>query len=113
MKAGKTVAVAHHVSLEPASRLAQIIAVAKLGTTALPVNSSHHQAADSPGDGLRVVAKCKEDGVVEAVEGTSADHFVLAVQWHPERGFDEDAASQALFSHFVEVARKYKPRDIS
>ena len=47
----------------------------------IPVNSSHHQSADVVGDGLRIVARCLEDGIIEAVEGTSPDHFVLAVQW--------------------------------
>ena len=34
------------------------------------------------------------------------DHFVLAVQWHPERSFDEDKRSQAIFSALVEAARE-------
>ena len=29
----------------------------------------------SPGDGLRVVARCPEDGIIEALEGTSAGPF--------------------------------------
>jgi putative glutamine amidotransferase len=61
------------------------------------------------GDGLRVVARA-EDKIIEAVEGTNPEHFVLAVQWHPERSFDTDAASQALFKKFVDEARKYKPK---
>jgi putative glutamine amidotransferase len=70
----------------------------------IPVNSSHHQAADRPGEGLRVVARCPDDGIIEALEGTSTDHFVLAVQWHPERS--EDDASRAIFREFVAAARK-------
>ncbi len=45
-----------------------------------------------------------EDGVKEAVEGASADHFVLGVQWHPERSFPHDAASRAIFLAFVKAA---------
>src|SRR2546425_895419 len=71
----------------------------------IPVNSSHHQAADAVGDGLRVVAHCPDDGVIEALEGTSADHFVLAVQWHPERSVDQDERSRAIFRAVVEAAR--------
>jgi putative glutamine amidotransferase len=71
----------------------------------IPVNSSHHQSADSIGDGLRIVAHCPEDGIVEALEGTSADHFVLAVQWHPERSVEEDEPSRAIFRALVEAAR--------
>ncbi len=71
----------------------------------IPVNSSHHQAADAVGDGLRVVARCPDDGVIEALEGTSRDHFVLAVQWHPERSVDQDERSRAIFRAAVEAAR--------
>ena len=80
----------------------------KLGTgggIVLPVNSSHHQSADAVGDGLRIVARCPDDGIIEALEGTSPHHLVWAVQWHPERSVDEDAASRAIFRALVEAAR--------
>jgi putative glutamine amidotransferase len=51
-----------------------------------------------------VVARCPDDGIIEALEGTSPDHFVLAVQWHPERSVDEDSASRAIFRALVEAA---------
>jgi putative glutamine amidotransferase len=69
------------------------------------VNSSHHQAADVVGDGLRAVARSPQDGVIEALEGTSPDHFVLAVQWHPERSVDQDEPSRAIFRALVDAAR--------
>jgi len=72
----------------------------------LPVNSSHHQSADAIGEGLRVVARCPDDGIIEALEGTAPDHFVLAVQWHPERSVEEDAASRAIFEALIEAAHK-------
>jgi putative glutamine amidotransferase len=68
------------------------------------VNSSHHQSADRVGNDLRVVARCPQDGIIEAIEGTSPDHFVLAVQWHPERSIDDDAPSRAIFSALVQAA---------
>jgi len=68
----------------------------------IPVNSSHHQAAEVVGDGLRLAAWSPEDGVKEAVEGTSPDQFVLGVQWHPERTCDSEPASRAIFRAFVE-----------
>jgi len=58
------------------------------------------------GDGLRIVGRCREDGIIEALEGTEADHFVLAVQWHPERSVEEDAASRSIFRALVEAARE-------
>lgn len=101
-EAGRTVPIAHKVAIEPGSKLAEIV-----GSEAIPANSSHHQAAgDVIGDGLRVVARCPEDNVIEGLEGTSPDHFVLAVQWHPERSFDDDSRSRALFEALVDAARK-------
>jgi putative glutamine amidotransferase len=74
----------------------------------IAVNSSHHQSAELVGDGLRIVARCPNDAIIEALEGTSRDHFVLAVQWHPERSFDEDEHSRAIFRALVEAsARKH------
>jgi putative glutamine amidotransferase len=99
-EAGKKVAVAHTVAITSDSKLAKIIAA---GPSPLPVNSSHHQSADIIGNGLRVVARCTEDGIIEALEGTDPDHFVVAVQWHPERSVGQDAASRAIFRAQVEA----------
>jgi putative glutamine amidotransferase len=70
----------------------------------VPVNSSHHQSADVIGDGLRIVARCPDDEIIEALEGTAPGHFVLAVQWHPERSVDGDASSPAIFRAFIDAA---------
>jgi putative glutamine amidotransferase len=106
--AGSKVPIAHNITLEPQSRFAEIVGLGPV----VPVNSSHHQSAKVVGDGLRVVAR-SEDQIIEAVEGTNPEHFVLAVQWHPERNFDSDPASQALFKQFVEEARKYRPKPLA
>jgi putative glutamine amidotransferase len=76
----------------------------------LSVNSSHHQSAEAIGKDLRIVARCPDDGITEALEGTAPDHFVLAVQWHPERSVDQDAASRAIFHALIEAAAK-RPRE--
>jgi putative glutamine amidotransferase len=99
-EAGKQVPVAHHVEIEPNSKLAEIVGE----NNTIPVNSSHHQSADVIGDGLRIVARSAEDGIIEAVEGTTPDHFVLAVQWHPERSVDLDEPSRAIFRALVDAA---------
>ncbi|MBZ5656115.1 MAG: gamma-glutamyl-gamma-aminobutyrate hydrolase family protein [Acidobacteriia bacterium] len=105
--AGRTVPKAHTVEIDPSSRLGEIVG-AKDGRT-IAVNSSHHQSADAVGDGLRVVARSPEDGIVEALEGTAPDHFVLAVQWHPERSINDAPelaeSAQAIFRALVEAAR--------
>ena len=54
----------------------------RLYGTRLQANSSHHQAVDRVGRGLRVVA-LSPDGVVEGLEHQSLP--VLGVQFHPER----------------------------
>jgi len=111
-EAGRSVAIAHAVEIETGSRLAEIAAADGRSPTSearrliiVPVNSSHHQSADAIGDGLRVVARCPDDGIIEALEGTAPDHFVLAVQWHPERSVDQDAA-RAIFRALIEAAAK-------
>ncbi|PYX80130.1 MAG: peptidase C26 [Acidobacteria bacterium] len=101
--AGRQVPIAHTVEIDSGSRLAKILNVGPEARS-LSVNSSHHQAADVAGDGLRVVARCPEDGIIEALEGAAPDHFVLAVQWHPERAM-EDEASRAIFRAFVQAAK--------
>jgi len=104
----KSMVKAHRVNIDPESNLAAILRAAGAVPAdldlAITVNSSHHQSADVVGDGLKLVAWCPEDQVKEAVEGTSDDHFVLAVQWHPERTCDNDVPSRALFQAFVRAA---------
>lgn len=102
-EAGKKVAFAHTVEIARDSMLAEIVTP---GSSRLPVNSSHHQSADTIGLGLRIVARCAEDGIIEALEGTAPDHFVLAVQWHPERSVDHDEASGAIFRALVDAAQR-------
>jgi putative glutamine amidotransferase len=129
-EAGRAVPVAHEVTIEEGSKLAEILSQntgsgsrdkvddsrvsfdptaegsrRQIMSFVIPVNSSHHQAADVIGDGLRIVARSPEDGIIEALEGTSPDHFILAVQWHPERSFD-DAPSKAIFKALVEAAKQ-------
>lgn len=111
---GRAAREAHAIEVEPGSLLADILSAAWAAQAAGlrgaglrgHVNSSHHQSVERPGDGLRVVARSPQDHVVEAVEGTEPEHFVLGVQWHPERTADSDAASQAIFQAFVRAARE-------
>jgi len=103
-KAGREIVRAHTVETLPDSLIGRILD-GKGKQDPAWVNSSHHQAAEVPGDGLRPVAWA-EDGVIEALEGTSPEHFVLAVQWHPERLVAEDAGARAIFRALVEAARR-------
>lgn len=98
--------IAHHIVVEPGTLLATQIGC-EAAPSGVAVNSSHHQSADVVGDGLRVSARCPEDGVIEAIEGTLPGHYVLGVQWHPERDFESEEASRRLFAAFVRAAREW------
>jgi putative glutamine amidotransferase len=76
------------------------------------VNSSHHQAIRAPGDNLRVSAVSPGDGVIEAVELDAPHHFVVGVQWHPERTYAQSEFSRALFAAFVQAAAAWQPPQI-
>src|SRR5271155_1422116 len=71
-EAGRTVAVAHTAKIERDSKLAEILG--RRDGLAVPVNSSHHQSASTVGEDLRIAARCPDDGIIEALEGTSPDH---------------------------------------
>ncbi len=89
----------HPVSVEPDSLLA------RLGGHAgeFQVNTSHHQALDRVAASLRVTARAP-DGVIEGVETTEPDRFLIGVQWHPERIWRESELSRALFEELVRQA---------
>jgi putative glutamine amidotransferase len=97
----------HDVRTDPQSRLR-----ASTGVERLTASSHHHQGVDRIGEGLRA-SGWSEDGLVEAIElepdGDPDDRpaeagWMLGVQWHPEDTADRDAAQQALFDGFVNLA---------
>ena len=79
------------------------------GSDTVPVNSHHHQAIETLGREL-VATAWASDGLVEAVEDSRNDRFVLGVQWHPELAWDRDPVSLALFNRFVDEARDFASR---
>ncbi|MCH7573493.1 MAG: gamma-glutamyl-gamma-aminobutyrate hydrolase family protein [Candidatus Marinimicrobia bacterium] len=90
---------AHEVTLEPQSALNESSEASRAMT-----NSAHHQSINRVGAGLKVIA-CSSDGVIEAVEGaTMADHFILGLQWHPERLAASDALHFRPFQALVAAA---------
>lgn len=91
----------HRIRLLEESRLASL--VKRDGAV---VNSHHHQAIETVGRDL-VASAWTSDGLVEALEDPRSDRFVMAVQWHPELGWERDLLSQALFSRFVSEAGQY------
>ncbi|MCG8492116.1 MAG: gamma-glutamyl-gamma-aminobutyrate hydrolase family protein [Sneathiellales bacterium] len=67
----------HTVEIKEGTLLHRIV-----GTTTLPVNSAHHQAAKDISENITVNAWA-EDGVIEGIEDDRY-RFCLGVQWHPE-----------------------------
>jgi putative glutamine amidotransferase len=76
------------------------------------VNSHHHQAIESIGADL-VATAWSTDGVVEALEDPRPDRFIVAVQWHPELGWQYDLLSQRLFRAFVHEAAGARESDLA
>ena len=88
----------HIVRVERESSLAQLG-----GAGEHLVNTSHHQALERVPAALRITARAP-DGVIEAVETTEPGRFLLGVQWHPERIWQESPISRALFEELVRRA---------
>ncbi|MBS7788585.1 gamma-glutamyl-gamma-aminobutyrate hydrolase family protein [Roseococcus sp. SDR] len=86
----------HEVMIAPDTLLARIT-----GRARMAVNSAHHQAVKSVGDGL-VVNATAPDGLIEGIEAP-AHRFALGVQWHPE--YSVDPADPLILRAFVEACR--------
>ena len=93
---------AHKVTLKEDTLMHRIFE-----TTELPVNSIHHQGVKTVGSNLRASAY-SPDGVVEAYENRNGGQFLMGVQWHPERMWQEDPPQFRLFEEFVGAARKWR-----
>jgi putative glutamine amidotransferase len=89
----------HWVVLEPSSRVSQVLARRRV-----KVNSFHHQAVATLGEGLLITGRAG-DGTVESVEAVDRE-FVVGVQWHAECLIDRPGQA-GLFRAFIEAARRY------
>jgi putative glutamine amidotransferase len=92
----------HDVELIPGTRLA-----VWAGEYTQRVNSTHHQAVEQLGRDLTTSARAS-DGVIEAMECTHPDRFLLAVQWHPERIWREHQLSARLFGELFQAAMEFQ-----
>ena len=97
----------HPARIEPGGEVAQLAAISghanQNGTFDVQINTSHHQSVRDLGRGLRAAA-IAPDGVIEAVEHEPHKHWVVGVQWHPER-MKGDALAAALFRALVQATR--------
>jgi putative glutamine amidotransferase len=74
-----------------------------MGVSESRVTSTHHQFVKDLAPGFRSTAESLEDGIVEAIEHPGHP-FLVAVQWHPERMYQEHAEHLALFQALVVAA---------
>lgn len=88
---------AHPVDVRPGTLLSEIAR-----SNILDVNSRHHQAIASLGDGLIVSARDPADGTIEAIE-LPGKRFLLGVQWHPENMSSSDLKQAGIFKAFAEA----------
>jgi len=92
----------HRIDLSGGSRLARILGE----IDDLDVNSYHHQAItpERLGSGLRIAATAHHAGageLVEAVESTDPDRWLVGVQCHPERTESSPPVLERLWAAFV------------
>jgi putative glutamine amidotransferase len=90
----------HRIGLAPETKLSTIAQVETLA-----VNSHHHQGIETLGANL-IATAWSSDGIIEALEDPRPERFVMAVQWHPEHGWERDPVSRRLFEAFVFEASK-------
>lgn len=81
----------HPVDLAEGGMLAKAYA-----RPAIEVNSVHYQGIGTLADGLTIEARAP-DGLVEAYSARPNGAPLLAVQWHPEWGTENDPDSQTYF----------------
>lgn len=86
------------VDIVPGTRLSKLLAVDHCY-----VNSLHHQAVDTCGEGFDIAAR-DEHGMIQGIERIG-ERFLLGVQWHPEFLFWHPR-QQRLFDDLVDAARK-------
>ena len=85
--------VSHRITTRRGSHLKRCIG------SCLYVNSFHHQAIETIGQGLTACAHAS-DKTVEALE-LSEHPFALGVQWHPECMYRTSSEMRELFSEFI------------
>jgi len=88
----------HLVRILPGTRLHTI-----MGISESKVTSTHHQFVKDLAPGYRITAESPADSVVEGIEDPSHP-FLVAVQWHPERMYQDHPEQRALFQALVAAA---------
>jgi len=92
----------HEVRIQPGTRTARA-----LGVASLQANSMHHQAVRELGASLAATGWAP-DGVIEALESTDGERWLVGVQWHPE-DLGNGGPDDGLFAAFVAAAAARRP----
>jgi putative glutamine amidotransferase len=100
----------HPLAIAADSRLGRLV------TEMTPsVNTYHHQAVppDRLGAGLRIAGTSPHDDgdLVEAIEDTDPDRWLVGVQSHPERTESTPETFENLWRDFISAARRFAERD--
>lgn len=85
----------HSITIHEGTLLHKVV-----NTTAMEVNSSHHQAVGKTGEDV-IVNAVAPDGVIEGIEYTKHP-FCLGVEWHPEYQISEQ--DTAILKSLIDAA---------
>ncbi|HXF43843.1 MAG TPA: gamma-glutamyl-gamma-aminobutyrate hydrolase family protein [Pyrinomonadaceae bacterium] len=89
----------HSIEIVKGSKLEKALGV---GDSTIRVNSHHHQAINRLGRNLSLAAR-SSDGMIEAIEDSREEKWIIGVQWHPECSWQGHQTSVNLFRSFIEV----------
>lgn len=88
------------IQIEKGSKLHEV-----LNTTVCNVNALHNQAIDTPGEGVKLVARELHTEINQALEHPGYN-YVIGVQWHPEY-LIQVKRQRRLFKELVKCASDY------
>jgi putative glutamine amidotransferase len=90
----------HSIEVNKKGRIAHLMT-----KKSVKVNSHHHQAVKKVGKNLEATAWAK-DGVIECIEDSRENRFVLGIQWHPELSWEINEFSRNIFKSFISNCKK-------
>jgi putative glutamine amidotransferase len=87
----------HNVTISENTKLSACFGSKK----SILVNSFHHQCVGELGKTLKISAK-SPGGIIEGIENDESQRnsFVLGVQWHPERYYNQDSDNLKILEKF-------------
>ncbi len=103
-------AAADHLLRDDERHMIQVEAASALGrlarTSEAAVTSSHHQAVNKVGSGLKAIA-WHQDRTIEALTWSAPlrKPWMMAVQWHPERMSLSEPLAGSLYEGFLQAIK--------